>query len=78
MSGKSLRVYVTGDSPRSLKKVTEFNWSGYAFYGTREQIKQLSKREESESTGIYFLLTGINTEMVDMYIGETENFSKKN
>jgi hypothetical protein len=74
MSSKSLRVFVTGSSPRSLKKITEFNWSGYAFYGTREQINQLSKREESGTTGIYFLLSYINTEMVQMYVGETENF----
>ncbi|MFG1523854.1 GIY-YIG nuclease family protein [Halobacteriovorax sp. RZ-3] len=74
MSGKSLRVFVTGDSPRSLKKVTEFNWSGYAFYGTREQIRQLAKRNESDSTGVYFLLSDINTEMVRMYVGETNNF----
>lgn len=77
MSGKSLRMFVTGNSPRSLKKFTEFNWSGYAFYGTREQINQLAKRPESENTGIYFLLSDINSEMVQMYVGETENFMKR-
>ena len=66
MSGKSLRVFVTGNSPRSLKKITEFNWSGYAFYGMREQLNQLSKRDESGTTGIYFLLSDLNTEMVQM------------
>jgi hypothetical protein len=77
MSGKSLRVFVTGSSPRSLKKITEFNWSGYAFYGLREQLRQLSDQEESGTTGIYFLLSGINTEMIQMYVGETENFLQR-
>lgn len=77
MSGKSLRVFVTGDSPRSLKKITEFNWSGHAFYGTREQLRQLAKRTESETTGLYFLLSDINSEMVQLYVGETENFLKR-
>lgn len=77
MAGKSLRMFVTGNSPRSLKKITEFNWSGYAFYGTREQINQLANRPESETTGIYFLLSDINSEMVQMYVGETENFMKR-
>jgi len=77
MSQKSLRVFVTGSSPRSLKKITEFNWSGYAFYGLREQLNQLAKREESGTTGLYFLLADINTEMVQMYVGETENFLQR-
>lgn len=77
MSGKSLRVFVTGDSPRSIKKITEFNWSGHAFYGTRDQLKQLFNRTESESTGIYFLLNDLDSQMVQMYVGETENFSSR-
>ena len=77
MAGKSLRMFVTGNSPRSLKKITEFNWSGYAFYGPREQINQLASRPESEATGIYFLLSDINSEMVQMYVGETENFMRR-
>jgi len=77
MPGKSLRIFVTGDSPRSIKKITEFNWSGHAFYGTREQLKQVYNRPESEATGIYFLLSDINTDMVQMYVGETENFSRR-
>lgn len=77
MNGKSLRIYVTGNSPRSLKKISEFNWSGHAFFGTREQIGQLANRQESQGTGIYFLLSEMNSEFVKMYIGETENFLQR-
>ncbi len=72
--GRSLKIYVTEDSPRSLKKITQFNWSGYAFYGTREQIKSLSKREEGQSSGVYFLFSDLKSETVNMYVGESENF----
>ena len=74
MGGKTLKLFITGNSPRSLKKITEFNWSGHAFYGKREQINQLSKRREASSTGLYFLLSDINSETVSLYVGETDNF----
>ncbi len=52
MPAKSLRIFVTGNTGRLLKKITEFNWSGFAFYGTREQISQLAKRPESEGNNL--------------------------
>lgn len=76
--GKALKVYVTGNSPRSLKKISEFNWSGYAFYGSREQLGQLYDRQESQNSGVYFLISETNSsDMVNMYVGETENFSNR-
>jgi len=74
MSGRTIKIFITGNNPRSLKKVTMFNWSGHALFGTRDQIKQLSKRDESSESGIYFLLSGINSDNASFYIGETENF----
>lgn len=74
MSGKSIRVFVTGNSPRSLKKITMFNWSGYSYYGTRNQIKELKKREDASSQGIYFLFSEREEGSTTLYIGETEDF----
>lgn len=74
MSGKSIRVFVTGNSPRSLKKITMFNWSGYSYYGTRNQLKDLKKREDASSQGIYFLFSEKEEGTVKLYIGETEDF----
>ena len=75
MTGKSIKIFITGDSPRSLKKITLFNWSGYAYYGKREQIKDLKHRgEDSHSPGIYFLFDKENGKDSKLYIGETEDF----
>ncbi len=77
MSGKSLRVFVTGNSPRSLKKISMFNWSGYSYYGTRDQIKDLKKREDASSQGIYFLFSEKDDGPARLYIGETEDFTRR-
>lgn len=74
MASKSLKIFVTGDSPRSLKKITLFNWSGFAFLGTRTHKKQLEQRQELAGTGLYFLFSDPENGIVKMYIGETDNF----
>lgn len=74
MASKSLKIFVTGDSPRSLKKITLFNWSGFAFLGTRTHKKQLEQRQELTGTGLYFLFSDPEDGIVKMYIGETDNF----
>ncbi|WP_415064376.1 GIY-YIG nuclease family protein [Bdellovibrio sp.] len=77
MARKSLKIFVTGDSPRSLKKITLFNWSGFAFLGTRNHKKQIEQRQELTGTGVYFLFSDPVDGIVQMYIGETDNFSKR-
>lgn len=77
MASKSLKIFVTGDSPRSLKKITLFNWSGFAFLGTRTHKKQLEQRQEISGTGLYFLFSDPMDGIVKMYIGETDNFLER-
>lgn len=77
MSSRSLKIFVTGDSPRSLKKVTLFNWSGYAYLGNKSHKKQLDTRAEVSSTGLYFLFSDPKDGLVQIYIGETDNFSNR-
>lgn len=68
---------MTGDSPRSLKKITLFNWSGFAFLGTRTHKKQLEQRQELSGTGLYFLFSDPIDGIVRMYIGESDNFLER-
>lgn len=77
MASKSLKIFVTGESPRSLKKITLFNWSGFAFLGTRTHKKQIEQREELSGTGLYFLFSDPEDGIVKMYIGETDNFHNR-
>jgi len=77
VASKSLTIFVPGDSPRSLKKITLFNWSGFAFLGTRTHKKQLEQRQELSGTGLYFLFSDPMDGIVKMYIGETDNFLER-
>lgn len=77
MSSKTLKVFVTGESPRSLKKITLFNWSGYAYLGSKTHIKELEKRADTSGTGIYFLLSENESNTVSLYVGETDSFVER-
>lgn len=80
IAGKTLKIFVRGPSPRSLKSVELSNWTGLAFLGERSQIQNACKIEALSDTGIYLLL-GDTSEgesgLTQIYIGETENFSKR-
>ncbi len=78
-NGKTLKVFVMGDSPRSLQSVELVNWTGFAFIGRREHLKLLRNFEELSQPGIYLLLSeeAEGGEVTDIYIGETDNFSQR-
>jgi hypothetical protein len=69
---RSIKIFVLGDNARSLKKITMFNWSGFAFWGQNNHLKQYKTRDESKGQGIYFLYKE-NEGVLDLYIGETES-----
>ena len=77
MPGKTIKILVTDESPRALKRISTLNWSGYAYYGTRNQIKNLKQRSDAFGQGIYFLVSEKDKDSVRIYIGETENFCKR-
>jgi hypothetical protein len=74
---RSLKIYNTGDSPRSLKKITIFNWSGLAFWGSNEHYDQVRNQPELSSPGIYFLVSPHDQGFFKLYVGETDNFTNR-
>ena len=78
-AGRSLRVYVMGSSPRALKWVELVNWTGQAFIGRREHLAQVRARRELSEPGVYLLLSegDGDGDAVEMYVGETDNFSER-
>ena len=74
---KSLKIFNTGESPRSLKKITLFNWTGIAFWGKRDQFDQVKMREELSTPGIYFLISQHEHGYFNLYVGETDNFTNR-
>ncbi len=75
--GKTLKIFVMGDSPSCLKQVEIVNWTGLAFIGGREHIQQARSRKELATPGIYFLLSDSSEDggLIDFYVGETDDFS---
>jgi hypothetical protein len=74
--GRTLKIFVMGREPRSLKSVELANWTGFAFIGGRQHVEQARQRKELNEPAIYMLLNegSIDGGTVDIYIGETEDF----
>lgn len=79
VTGKTLKIFVMGKEPRSLKKVELSNWNGIAFIGRRTQIDHVNSRSELKEPTIYMLLSDKSDQagLIDIYIGEAEDFSSR-
>ena len=76
--GKTIKIYIRGNTPRSLRSIEIVNWSGKAFMGNRTHLKQLKEIPELSETGIYFLLNNNeDSGLTEIYIGETDTASQR-
>jgi len=68
---------VFGD-PKRLRTIELSNWTGKAVAGPRSEFDKILQREESQSSGVYFL-TGIDpqTNKNALYIGEAESIKDR-
>jgi len=73
MPTATLKIFLAFGDPKRLRTVELSNWTGKAVSGPRSEFAKVLEREESNSTGVYFL-TGIdpNTNKSAIYIGEAE------
>ncbi len=74
MPSVTLKIFLVFGDPKRLRTAELSNWTGKAVAGPRSEIDKILEREESESSGVYFL-TGINpeTNKSAVYIGEAES-----
>ena len=74
MPSATLKIFLVFGDPKRLRTAELSNWTGKAVAGPRSEIDKILEREESESSGVYFL-TGINpeTNKSAVYIGEAES-----
>lgn len=74
MPSATLKIFLVFGDPKRLRTAELSNWTGKAVAGPRSEIEKILAREESESSGVYFL-TGINpdTNKPAVYIGEAES-----
>ena len=73
MSSATIKLFLPHGDARRLRVGEVSNWTGKALAAPRTELEDLLAREETESSGVYFLL-GVNAETGDnlAYIGEAE------
>jgi hypothetical protein len=73
MRTATLKMFLTFGDPKRLRIVELSNWTGKAVAGPRSEFEKVLKREESLSSGVYFLTgTDPDTNRSAIYIGEAE------
>ena len=73
MTSATIRLFLPHGDARRLRVCEVSNWTGKALASPRTELEDLLAREETETSGVYFLL-GVNAETGDSlaYIGEAE------
>ncbi len=74
----SIKIFLVKGSSSSLRTAEISNWSGKAIACSRNELKELSQREESGRPGVYFLI-GNDEESGEpsAYVGEAEEVAKR-
>ena len=55
MPSATLKIFLVFGDPKRLRTAELSNWTGKAVAGPRSEIDKILEREESESSGVYFL-----------------------
>lgn len=77
--GRTLKVFVLGQTSNALKTVELVNWTGLSFVGERKHLQAIRGRSELTEPGVYLLLSDSNdgAALSDIYIGETDDFTRR-
>jgi hypothetical protein len=78
MSSATIKIFLVHGDPKRLRTAELTNWTIKAVAGPRSEFEEIIGREESISSGVYFL-TGNDPESGKpaVYIGEAENLKNR-
>lgn len=78
MATATIKIFLAFGDPKRLRTAELSNWTGKAVAGPRSEFDQILSREESNSSGIYFL-TGYDPDSGKpvIYIGEAESIKER-
>lgn len=78
MSSATIKIFLVNGDPKRLRTAELSNWTGKAVAGPRSEFDGVISREESSSSGVYFL-TGSDPESGKpaLYVGEAENIKDR-
>ena len=69
---KTIQMFIFDGNPNGRIMCELSNWNGRVYKVSRNELLEFSKRDDSENTGVYFLI-GRNENNADtVYIGEAE------
>lgn len=78
VTGRLIKLFITGDDPRSLRTVELDNWWGMAVMGRRSYFKKALAREELSRSCIYLLVRSTGTDdLPEVYVGESDDFAQR-
>lgn len=74
MPSATIKIFLVHGDPKRLRTAEISNWTGKAIAGPRSEFDGVLSRDESDSSGVYFL-TGADPESGKpaIYVGEAEN-----
>lgn len=77
-TGRVVKIFITGDDPRSLRHVELDNWTGLAVTGQPEYFKKALETEELRRSCVYLLIQiGGEDDLPRVYVGESDDFTKR-
>lgn len=78
MATATIKIFLAHSDPKRLRTAELSNWTGKAVAGPRSEFDEVIAREESSSSGIYFL-TGIDPDNGNqaVYIGVAESIKDR-
>ncbi|MDD5917697.1 MAG: GIY-YIG nuclease family protein [bacterium] len=69
---KTIQMYIFDGNPNGRIMCELSNWNGRVYKISRNELLEFSKRNDSENTGVYFLLGKDENNIDTIYIGEAE------
>jgi hypothetical protein len=74
----SIKIFLPKGTPASLRTAEISNWSGKAIACSRQEIDELSLRDEAGRPGVYFLIgNDSDSGEPSAYVGEAEQVGKR-
>lgn len=78
MPSAAIKIFLAQGDPKRLRTAELSNWTGKAVAGPRNEFDRVVSREESRSSGIYFLSgSDPETGRDALYVGEAESIRER-
>lgn len=76
--GRVVKIFITGQDPRSLRTVELDNWTGVAITGQPEFFKKALEAEVLARSCVYLLIkSSAEDDLPEIYVGESDDFSQR-